>query len=85
MLEEVIGGISALSFSAIFFGTMLLGLIEFVGKIYGTYSCLSRQDLTGEQRIIYLAIIWFIPLGWLIYILLGEERTRNTFSEVSFL
>ena len=82
MLEDIIGfGI----FSAIFGGAFLLGLIEFIGKIYGTYSCLSRQDLTGEQRIIYLAIIWFIPLGWLIYIILGEERTRNNFTDVNFL
>jgi hypothetical protein len=82
MVEEIIGlGV----FSTIFGGILLFGLVEFIGKIYGTYSCLSRQDLTGEQRIIYLAIIWFIPLGWLIYILLGEERTQETFSEVKFL
>ena len=82
MIEEIIG---FSVFSTILGGMFLVGLIEFLGKIYGTYSCLSRQDLTGEQRVIYLAIIWFIPLGWLIYILLGVDRTRETFSEVSFL
>jgi len=68
-----------------FFGIFLLaGLIEFLGKIYGTYSSLAREDLSTEQRLIYLAIIWFIPFGWLIYILLGKERTSELFSELDF-
>jgi hypothetical protein len=82
MIEELIG-LGAFGF--LFGGAFLLGLVEFLGKVYGTYSCFARQDLSGEQRIIYLAIIWFIPFGWLIYLVLGKERTKKTFSEVEFL
>lgn len=79
--EHIIEGLFALGFSFFFLGGMLLGLLEFVGRIYGTFRCLVRGDLTGEQRLIYLAIIWFIPLGWVIYLLLGTERTQKLFSE----
>lgn len=80
--ENIIGAVFALLFSAFFLGALLLGIIEFLGRIYGTFRCLVRDDLTSEQRIIYLALIWFVPLGWLIYLLLGTERTQRLFSEV---
>jgi hypothetical protein len=80
--ENIIEGLFAIGFSFFFLGAMFLGLIEFLGKIYGTFRCLVRDDLTSEQRLIYLAIIWFVPLGWLIYLLLGTERTQQLFSEV---
>lgn len=83
--EQLIEGLFALGFSVFFLGAMTLGFIEFLGKVYATYRCLVREDLTGEQRMIYLGIIWFIPLGWLIYLLLGTERTQNLFSEVDIL
>lgn len=83
--EQIIEGLFAAGFSFFFIGAMILGLIEFIGKVYGTFRCLVREDITGEQRIIYLGIIWFIPLGWLIYLLLGAERTQQLFSEVKFL
>lgn len=63
----------------------ILGLLEIMGKIYGIYRCLVRKDLTSEQRIIYVLLIWFVPLGWLIYFLLGTERTQRLFSDVDFL
>lgn len=80
--EELIGGFFALGFGAIFIGALLIGLIELLGKIYGTFRCLVRDDLSSEQRLIYLVLIWFVPLGWLIYLLLGTERTQRLFSEV---
>ena len=80
--EQLIEAVFALGFSVIFLGAMVLGFIEFVGKVYATYRCLVREDLTGEQRLIYLGVVWFVPLGWLIYLLLGTERTQNLFSEV---
>ncbi len=83
--EQIFEGLFAIGFSAFFIGAMLLGLIEFLGKIYGTFRCLVREDITGEQRIIYLLIIWFVPLGWAIYLLLGTERTQQLFSEIKFL
>jgi hypothetical protein len=85
MVEGLIGVLEFGAFSAIFFGGLLVGLVEFLGKLYGTFSCISHEDLSGEQRIIYLVIIWFIPFGWLAYIIAGKERTRETFSEVEFL
>lgn len=83
--EQIMEGIFTVGFSFFFMGAMLLGLIEFVGKVYGTFRCLVREDITGEQRITYLLIIWFLPLGWLIYLLLGTERTQQLFSDVKFL
>lgn len=83
--EEIVGGLLAVSFTGIFLTILLLGTIELLGKIYGTFRCLVREDLTGEQRIIYLALIWFVPLGWLIYFVLGTEKTSELFSEVGFL
>lgn len=80
--EQIIEGIFAVGFSFFFLGALALGLIEFVGKVYGTFRCLVRNDLTSEQRLIYLAIIWFVPLGWLIYLILGTEKTQQLFSEV---
>lgn len=80
--ENLLGLIGAGAFGFMFLGSLILGLIEILGKIYGTFRCLIREDLTSEQRIIYLLMIWFIPLGWLIYFILGTERTQQTFSEV---
>lgn len=80
--EHVIEPLFAIGFSIFFLGAVLIGAIEFLGKIYGTFRCLVREDLTSEQRIIYLGVIWFVPLGWLIYLLLGTERTQQLFSEV---
>ena len=83
--ENLVNLIGFGAFSIIFLVALIASAIEFLGKIYGTFRCLSRQDITSEQRIIYLVIIWFIPLGWLIYLLLGTERTQQLFSEVEFL
>jgi hypothetical protein len=80
--EQIIEGLFAAGFGLFFIGAIILGLIEFIGKVYGTFRCLVREDLTGEQRLIYLIIIWFVPLGWIIYLLLGTERTQNLFSDV---
>lgn len=73
------------AFASIFFFALLFSLVELVGKVYVSYLVLDRSDLTGEQRLIYLALTWFIPLGWLIYLLLSTERTAELFSEVKFL
>ena len=85
MAGELAGMIGFGVFSTFFLGALLIGFIELLGKVYGTYDSLVRDDLTQEQRIIYLLIIWFIPFGWIIYILLGKEKTSELFSEVSFL
>jgi len=85
MIEDVFAGIFAAGIGFLFIGGALLGLIEILGKIFATYKIISRGDLSGEQRIIYLVITWFIPLGWLIYLLLGTKRTRRAFSELDFL
>jgi len=74
-----------IGFSGIAFLGLLFGLVEAIGRIYGTFRCLVRKDLTSEQRIIYLLLIWFIPLGWLIYFILGTERSQELFSDVDFL
>lgn len=65
-----------------FIATLLFGLVEVVGKVYGSYRCLDRGDLTNEQRLIYLGLIWIVPLGWIIYFLLGTERTQRLFADL---
>lgn len=84
-LDALVGLLGFGAFSIAFLGSLLFGVAEFIGRIYGTYRCLVRQDLTGEQRLIYLALIWFIPLGWAVYFLLGTTRTQHLFSEVDIL
>ncbi len=85
MIEEIFGALFMIGFSGIAFLGLLFGLVEAIGRIYGTFRCLVRKDLTSEQRIIYLLLIWFIPLGWLIYFILGTERSQELFSDVDFL
>lgn len=82
VLENLIELLTFGAFGSAFVGTFIFGAIEFLGRIYGTYRCLVREDLTAEQRLIYLVLIWIIPLGWLIYFLLGTERTQRLFAEV---
>lgn len=81
-MEELIAPFIALGLGLFGLVAFILGSIEFLGRIYGTFRCLVRKDLTSEQRVIYLALIWFIPLGWLIYFLLGTERTQNLFADL---
>lgn len=78
MVLDILAGTAVAGVSLAFF----LGVVEVLGKLYGTFRCLSRRDLKSEQRIIYLLLIWFIPLGWLIYFLLGTERTQRLFSDI---
>ncbi|MFB6291867.1 MAG: hypothetical protein ABEI58_00570 [Candidatus Nanohaloarchaea archaeon] len=85
MVAEIVAGLFGLGFTFFFLTFLFLGAVEILGKIYGTFRCLARQDLSAEQRIIYLVLIWFVPLGWLIYFVLGTKRTEELFSEVSFL
>ncbi|MFB6199927.1 MAG: hypothetical protein ABEJ83_03545 [Candidatus Nanohaloarchaea archaeon] len=82
---EILAALFGISLSFIFLGAFIIGAVEIVGKLYGTFRCLVREDLKSEQRIIYLGIIWFVPLGWLIYFILGTEKTRELFSDVEFL
>ena len=80
---DVVASVLGVGFvSTMFVLALLYGFIEIVGKLYATYRVLVRADLTSEQRIIYLVIIWFIPLGWLIYLVLGTEKTQQLFADV---
>ncbi|MFB6190084.1 MAG: hypothetical protein ABEJ91_00755 [Candidatus Nanohaloarchaea archaeon] len=78
VLEPLVGLFAIGSFAL----AALLGLVELIGKLYGSFRCLSRRDLTSEQRVIYLVLVWFVPLGWLVYFLLGTERTQQLFADV---
>ncbi len=84
-MVELAAGLFGLGFTFFFLTFLFFGVIEILGKIYGTFRCLVRDDLSSEQRIIFLALIWFVPLGWLIYFVLGHEKTQELFSEVRFL
>ena len=83
--ENILGLLGFGAFSVFFLTIMLIGLIEVLGKFYGTYSSLVRDDLTSEQRLIYLVLIWFVPFGWGLYLLLGKQKTAELFSDVEFL
>lgn len=85
MVVDLMTGIAAAGFTALFASVLLLGLVEFLGKVYGTFRCLVREDLNSEQRVIYLLLVWLVPLGWLVYFLLGTARTRKLFSDIDFL
>jgi len=85
MAGELAGIIGIGIFGFFFIGVLLVSLIELIGKTYATYQSLKREDLTNEQLVIYLLVIWFIPLGWVIYLLLGKERTADMFNDLDFL
>ena len=85
MIEELLGLLGMGAFGLVFITAFVFSIIEFLGKIYGTYDSLIREDLTGEQRIIYLVGIWLIPFGWVIYLLLGKEKTSELFQDIKFL
>ncbi len=82
MIEAIIPSFLGLGFFSAFLLSGLIGVIYFVGQIYTSYKTLARNDLTSEQRIIYLLIIWLIPLGWIIYLILGTEKTQRLFSDI---
>lgn len=84
-LENLLGFLGMGAFGFVFLTAFAFSIIELLGKIYGTYNTLVREDLTGEQRIIYLAAIWLIPFGWAVYLVLGKEKTRELFEDIRFL
>lgn len=83
--ENLIGALFAIGFGGFFVLALLWGLAELLGRVYGTYKVFVRDDLKSEQRLIYLLLIWFIPIGWLIYFILGTEKTRELFRDIEFL
>lgn len=69
-------------FGTVFLTAMAVSLAELLGKLYTTFHSLTREDLSPEQKIIYLILIWIIPLGWVIYLILGRERTAKLFEDL---
>lgn len=63
-------------------GSFLIGIIDLLGKLYVTYDAVSRDDLSSEQVLIYLLLVWLLPIVWGIYLLMGRERTSELFSSV---
>lgn len=76
MVETYIAGLLGAGFLA----AIVIGLAELFGKLYSTFDSLLRKELTMVQKIIYLILIWAVPLGWAIYLILGRERTARLFS-----
>lgn len=72
-------------FGLFFIAAFGLTVLELVGKVYATYRILVREDLAGEQRAIFLGLVWLVPLGWLVYFVLGTEKTRELFSDLEFM
>lgn len=83
--ENIIGALFAVGFGGFFILMILWGIAELFGRVYGTYRVFIREDLISEQRLIYLLLIWFVPIGWLIYFILGTEKTRELFNDLDFL
>lgn len=79
---DISAGLFSAGFTVFFLTALVFSLIELLGKLYATFRILIRDDLSSEQRVIYLLLSWFVPLGWLIYFVLGTERTRDLFSDV---
>lgn len=60
---------------------LAVSLLYVLGILYATYHCLIRENLEIQWKAVYLLLIWLVPLGWLIYLLLGTGRVRSLFSE----
>lgn len=72
-------------FAAVFLVFMLGGLLLLLGTVWATYDVLARDDLSTEQRLIYLILFWTIQFTWIIYLFLGKKRTAELMSDVDFL
>lgn len=82
MSSEILLPLIGLSASIAVMGTMLIGVIDLLGKLYVTYDILRRNDLSSEQILIFLLLVWLLPAVWAIYLLIGRKRTGELFSSI---
>lgn len=65
---------------------VLLALANFAVIIAAVVSILTRDDLTGIQRLVWVLISVFVTpvlsLGAIVYFALGRERTRTLFRDL---
>lgn len=73
--------------STFMLGFVLLFLANFALIVAAIIHALRRDDLTGAQRLIWIAIAFFITpviaLGAIVYFAMGRERTRELFRDVA--
>ncbi len=55
-------------------------VLDLVGRVFATGHCLARDDLSGKQTVVYLLVVWIVPYIWIVYLLLGKERTAQFLS-----
>ncbi|HVM44869.1 MAG TPA: hypothetical protein VM582_02945 [Candidatus Thermoplasmatota archaeon] len=72
--------------AGIIFGVFGLMIVNFALIIAAIVHALVRDDLTGVQRIIWIAIAFFVTpivaLGAIVYFALGKQRTHDLFRDV---
>ena len=63
----------------------LVGL-SWLAIVLAVVSVLARPDLTGPQRLAWLAVVVFVspvvPVGAIAYFAMGRERTRGLFRDL---
>lgn len=70
-----------------FFGAVgilfvLAGLLSFVLQIAAAIHVLVRDDMEDLQKLVWILLVVFVPFLWLVYFLLGKERTGDIFDDL---
>lgn len=73
------------SFVTAFLVFLLGGLLLFLGQIWGTYNAFTREDLSNEQKLVFIAAFWIFAPTWIVYLFLGRERTSRILDGLDFL
>lgn len=71
-------GSSAIPLTLSFVGPfgLLFTLIGWVGGVLAFLHILFRGDLRIGQKLLYIVLL-IVPFWWLLYFILGKERTRK--------
>lgn len=73
----------------LFFGLFnVVGTLSLVLIVVAVAHALTRDDLTSEQRLVWVAVSVFatpiLAVGALVYLALGRERTAGLFRDLRF-
>lgn len=59
-----------------------LALLSFVLQIVAAVHVLVRDDMEDLQKLVWVLLVVFVPFLWLVYFLLGKERTAAIFDDL---
>lgn len=73
------------AFILVFAFGVLAATVMLAGQILATYNAYVRDDLSTEQKLVFVVLFWLVPFMWLVYFLLGTEKTSTLMDDMEFL